>query len=97
MKEMVRERIQAALAALGTVENVDLSGVDCSVDYTKTPMHGDVATNVALQLAKPLGRAPRSIAESLVTMLAGDPLIEKVEIKGPGFINFFIVDSYYQE
>ena len=65
MKDMVRERIRAALAALGTVEAVDLSGADFSVDYTKTPLHGDVATNVALQLAKPLGQAPRSIAEHL--------------------------------
>jgi arginyl-tRNA synthetase len=97
MKEMVRERIQAALTALGTVEGVDLSGADFSVDYTKTPLHGDMASNVALQLAKPLGRAPRSIAEHLVSMLAADPMIEKVEIKGPGFINFFIVDRYYQQ
>lgn len=97
MKEMIRERIKAALAALGTIEKVDLATTDFSIDYTKTPNHGDIATNVALQLAKPLGCAPRSIAERLVSMLVSDPLIEKVEVKGPGFINFFIVDSYYQD
>ncbi|MDD2320903.1 MAG: arginine--tRNA ligase [Geobacteraceae bacterium] len=53
--------------------------------------HGDFATNVAMQLAKPEKKAPRQIAEILVKeMGAQKDLFEKIEIAGPGFINFFI-------
>jgi len=56
--------------------------------------HGDVATNLALQLAKPLRRKPRDIAQALVDALdAPAGLIDKVEIAGPGFINFFLAGA----
>lgn len=60
--------------------------------------HGDFATNVAMQLAKPEKKAPRQIAEILVKDLASNKeLLEKVEIAGPGFINFFIRKDLWQE
>jgi arginyl-tRNA synthetase len=60
--------------------------------------HGDFATNVAMQLAKPEKKAPRQIAEILVKILEGNSeLFEKVEIAGPGFINFFIKKELWRE
>ena len=56
--------------------------------------HGDVATNLALQLAKPLRRKPRDIAQALVdTLETPSGLVTKVEIAGPGFINFFLAEA----
>lgn len=60
--------------------------------------HGDFATNVAMQLAKPEKKAPRQIAEILVQDLASNnALFDKVEIAGPGFINFFIRKELWRE
>jgi arginyl-tRNA synthetase len=53
--------------------------------------HGDLATNLALTLARTLGQPPRAVAERLVDALVLPPgLVRKVEIAGPGFINFFL-------
>ncbi|MDD2338082.1 MAG: arginine--tRNA ligase, partial [Geobacteraceae bacterium] len=60
--------------------------------------HGDFATNVAMQLAKPEKKAPRQIAEILAKNLeSNSDLFEKVEIAGPGFINFFIKKDLWRE
>ncbi len=60
--------------------------------------HGDFATNVAMQLAKPEKKPPRQIAEILVKVLEKNTeLFEKVEIAGPGFINFFIKKDLWRD
>jgi arginyl-tRNA synthetase len=65
--------------------------VDVQLDRPRDEQHGDVATNLALQLAKPLKKKPREIAQALVDALDAPPgLIRRVEIAGPGFINFFL-------
>lgn len=63
-------------------------GQSVSVDITRPePQFGDFATNIALQLAKPLGRNPRDIASEIAKELEGTGKYEKVEVAGPGFIN----------
>ncbi|MFM9269355.1 arginine--tRNA ligase [Halomonas elongata] len=59
------------------------------VDPAKDKAHGDYATNLALMLAKPAGLKPRELAEKLVAALPASEAISKIEIAGPGFINFF--------
>jgi arginyl-tRNA synthetase len=60
--------------------------------------HGDLATNLALQLAKPLKAAPRAIAERIVAALQlGPHLVDAVEIAGPGFINFRLAPTQLNE
>ncbi|WP_280546325.1 arginine--tRNA ligase [Halomonas sp. 11-S5] len=59
------------------------------VDPTRDKAHGDYATNLALMLAKPAGRKPRELAEALVAALPASDAVQKVEIAGPGFVNFF--------
>ncbi|RUR36949.1 arginine--tRNA ligase [Vreelandella populi] len=59
------------------------------VDPTKDKAHGDYATNLALMLAKPAGKNPRELAGALIAALPESDAIQKTEIAGPGFINFF--------
>ena len=90
MKTYLEQQIRAALSGLeGAPDDFDALALDVEFQTPSNPDHGDLATNVAMQLARPLRRAPRQIAEALVEALTLDPKrIEGVEIAGPGFINF---------
>lgn len=63
------------------------------VERPKNPDHGDYATNVAMQLAKPARTSPRQIAQALADQLSGTPGIASVDIAGPGFLNIRIEAS----
>ncbi|QDF68328.1 arginine--tRNA ligase [Shewanella sp. SNU WT4] len=63
------------------------------VDRTKDKSHGDLATNLAMMLTKAAGKNPRELAQLLIDNLPASSYVSKVEIAGPGFINFFIDDS----
>ena len=63
------------------------------LDRPKQASHGDFASNLALQIAKPLKRAPRDVAALLVSEIPASPWVEKTEIAGPGFINFTLKAS----
>jgi arginyl-tRNA synthetase len=65
-----------------------------NVERTKDKAHGDFATNLALTLAKPASSNPRQIAEKITELLPQDGAIERVEIAGPGFINFFLDERW---
>jgi len=68
---------------------------DIQLETPRDPEHGDVSTNVAMQLARPLRNNPRKIAGELVEKLELDPkLIESTGVAGPGFINFRYADQY---
>lgn len=68
--------------------------VDYVLEHPRNPAHGDLATNVALQLAPRLNRKPRDIAEELVEKLdLSKSFISAIEIAGPGFINFRFGDT----
>lgn len=60
------------------------------IDRTRDKSHGDFACNIAMLLAKPAKMKPRDIAGQIVSVLPDSPVVEKVEIAGPGFINFFL-------
>ena len=60
------------------------------LDRPKQVQHGDYACNLAMQLAKPLRRSPRDVAQALIAALPVSEVIEKVEIAGAGFINVFL-------
>ncbi len=67
------------------------------IELPKDTKHGDLATNIAMTLAKICKKAPRSIAEEICAELQKNPLIEKVEIAGPGFINVTFKHSFWHE
>jgi len=64
--------------------------VNLMLERPKAAGHGDYACNVAMQLAKPLRRNPREIAQSIVSALPESPLLHKAEVAGAGFINLFV-------
>ena len=66
----------------------DAGDVAVELDRPKNAAHGDFATNVALQLAKRVGRKPREAAEAIVAALAANDEVARADIAGPGFINF---------
>jgi len=85
------EVIRAALADAAARLGVSLSPSAVELERPRDPAHGDVATNLALTLAKSLKQKPRAVAERLVaTLQVPQGLVRKIEIAGPGFINFFL-------
>lgn len=59
--------------------------------------HGDWATNIAMQLAKPFGVNPRELAVSIIDSMPKENLIENAEVAGPGFMNFTLASSWITE
>ncbi|MEZ5170772.1 MAG: arginine--tRNA ligase [Acidimicrobiia bacterium] len=89
---MILETLRSAvLAALDTAGlPAPDGGVELSVPKSRD--HGDWATNVALRIARPAGRNPREVADELCAVLAGYPPehVTRIEVAGPGFINFHL-------
>ena len=97
MKSHLQTLITAAAAALIKEAGADIAVPSTiQIDATKDPKHGDFASNLALVLAKPLGRPPRAVAEALVRLLPPSRRVAKVELAGPGFINFFLAADAFQ-
>lgn len=92
MKDTIRHLIlDAAQTAFAHQELISDQFASFVVEEPKADAHGDLSTNFALVNAKSQKTAPRKIAETLVRHIPSDhPVIEKTEIAGPGFINFFI-------
>lgn len=99
MKEQLKELIESALASLISQQSLpaDVSSADVQLERTKDRSHGDFASNIAMVLAKPAKMNPRQIATLIVDALPQHEMIEKVEIAGPGFINFSLSASSRQQ
>ena len=98
MKHTLEYLLQHAVEALKTqgVLDRDLS-VQLTLERSRDAQHGDFATNVAMLLAKAAKTNPRQLAEKIIAEIPAHNLISKIEIAGPGFINFFInPDSQFQ-
>jgi len=97
VKHLIEELAASALAALpaATLPGDRPAGI-AVVERTRDAAHGDFACNAALQLAKAARTNPRKLAEAIVAALPPSDLIAKVEIAGPGFINFFLAPAAYQ-
>ena len=97
MKHIIQELAASALAALPEdTLPPDLRTTVPGVERTRDPSHGDFACNVAMQLARAARKNPRQLAQALVAALPASDLVAKVEIAGPGFINFFLAPAAYQ-
>jgi len=88
--ELIRAALIDAAARLG----VAVSAAAVELERPRDPAHGDVATNLALTLAKSLKQKPRAVAERLVAGLElPQGLVRKVDVAGPGFINFLLAEA----
>lgn len=94
MKTALQNRIQQALDHLRTKEALAIpDAVSVNVEHAKNKEHGDYATNIALVLSKQVKMAPRDFAIKIKSLLDKDPLFKRIDIAGPGFINFFIDEA----
>jgi arginyl-tRNA synthetase len=96
LKYLVERLLQDALSALPEDLRVDAGPGVLAVERTRDSTHGDFASNVALQLAKAAKRKPRDLAQAIVAALPANDLVARVEIAGPGFINFFLAPAAFQ-
>jgi arginyl-tRNA synthetase len=91
MKSIVAQHLQDALASMPELADAvgDLS-IESTVERTRDALHGDFASNIAMRLAKPAGKNPRELAAMFVEQISGSDQVDKVDIAGPGFINFHL-------
>lgn len=100
MKNIIESALNGAVQALNSNENLNIptDKIASSIERTRDVAHGDFASNLAMMLARELKSSPRQIAEKLIAALPSNPLIEKVDIAGAGFMNFTLSkDAYYNE
>ncbi|MFS0635047.1 arginine--tRNA ligase [Mesobacillus foraminis] len=93
VQNKLKEEIKNAVLKAGLAAEDQIPGV--VLELPKEKAHGDYSTNMAMQLARVAKKAPRKIAEELVEHFdKSKASIEKIEIAGPGFINFYMNNSY---
>jgi arginyl-tRNA synthetase len=94
MQEIIKNLIKEAIGAIGISEK-DIPAF--SLEHPEIMAHGDFATNVALILAKQLKKSPVEVARQIVEKISQNKPAEisKVEVAGPGFINFYLSDKYF--
>ena len=96
MKRIVQQEIKTALLAMD--EFPFPASLTIQVDYAREKSHGDFSSNIALVLAKKLQISPRQLAEKIISNVdcsKTNSKLEKIEIAGPGFINFFLKKSVW--
>src|SRR5690349_2228430 len=95
----VLDRVRAATDKL-VAGGILPAGIDQSLVLVEPPRdaaHGDMATNAAMVLAKDAGKKPRDLADAIARELKSDPLIEKVDVAGPGFINLTLKPTVWTD
>jgi arginyl-tRNA synthetase len=94
LKKTIRDLITASAARAREADRLAFATMPAfEVEAPKHAEHGDLATNLALVLASQAKRPPRQVAAAIIEHLAAPAgMLQKVEMAGPGFINFFIAD-----
>src|SRR4051794_420938 len=75
----------------------ELAGAPVELERPNDPAHGDYATNVAMRLAPVQRRSPREVGEELAAAAAGLDEVERAEVAGPGFVNFWLTPAWFGE
>src|SRR5699024_4488244 len=93
IEEQLREALKEAIIQADLAEQSDIPSI--ILEKPKEKEHGDFATNIAMQLARVARKAPRDIANDIVSSIDFEKAsIEKVDVAGPGFINFFMKQNF---
>ena len=91
LKQEIEQLLHVALTHLkGSLFPADTDLSNLGIERTRDAANGDFATNVALRLAKAARRPPRELAQAIVAALPPSPGVQRVEVAGAGFINFFL-------
>lgn len=94
MKQQLADLIYTALRQLQADGALAVDALPAvQIDNTKDKAHGDLASNIAMVLAKKAGKPPRDVATAILAAIPANSLIAKADIAGPGFINFFIASD----
>ncbi len=91
---LLRETLARLIAEHRSMPADDL---EPQLERTRDSKHGDFTSNIALRVAKKLSRPPREFAAEVVAALPESPLVERVEVAGPGFINFTLAAGAYEQ
>ena len=94
IRALVIDSLNAMVSEGALPEGLDYANV--TVEPPRDPLHGDMATNAAMVLAKPAGAKPRDIAEALAEKLAEDARVSSAEVAGPGFLNLRLGNAVWQ-
>ena len=99
MKQDVLKLVKSGLEKIPELEEfLDEETIEKAVERTKDNKHGDFTSNIAMRFAKLMKKNPRDLAEQLVKMIPNNNLVNKINIAGPGFINFHLSDdSFHNE
>ncbi|KON86072.1 arginine--tRNA ligase [Sporosarcina globispora] len=93
VQSKLKQEIKDAVVKAGLASEEQIP--DVILEIPKEKAHGDYSTNMAMQLARVAKKAPRMIAEDLIAHFdSSKASIEKIEIAGPGFVNFYMNNSY---
>ena len=85
LSNLIKSAVESLISAQ-KIEKIDLPEI--KIERPKSKDHGDFASNIALALSKPVGKNPREVATLLIEELSKEKSIKKIEIAGPGFLNF---------
>jgi arginyl-tRNA synthetase len=94
---VIKRRIKSLLKSILKSKYTQYSDLNFEIEKPRRADLGDFSTNLALILQGKIGIKPRELAENLVEELKIEPLFKKIEIAGPGFINFWINPEVYRE
>ena len=97
MKNDLIRILKSVLKQIGEENGIDFSNKKVSIQENKEKSHGDYASNLAMVIAKDLSQTPREVAEKICSLLPSEEWIEKVNIAGPGFINFYLKKDTHNE
>ena len=97
MKNDLIRILKTVLKQVGEENGIDFSNKKVSIQENKEKSHGDYASNLAMVIAKDLSQTPREVAEKICSLLPSEEWIEKVNIAGPGFINFYLKKDTHNE
>ncbi|MGD8589371.1 MAG: arginine--tRNA ligase [Chromatiales bacterium] len=98
MKKQIQQLVSQAVQRLAGDGVIPADAIPTpTIERTRDSKHGDFATNMAMVLAKPARRKPRELAEKLLANLPHALIIERTEIAGPGFINFYLAPAAYHQ
>lgn len=97
LKKQIQELLLQSLAILESKEIIPASkDLVIKIENSRGPEHGDFASNIAMTLAKTAKTNPRQLAQDIIDQLPESDVLERVEIAGPGFINFFLKQNAHQ-
>ena len=97
MKEKIQQSLKGILSNLYGSSDIDLDQYEINLQDNKDKEHGDLASNIALILANPLKKNPKDIANEVIQQFVINEDVLKVEVAGPGFINFFLSKNSHGE